>query len=323
MIRRQVDIIVCTLLVLAVMLAGASVVAAQSTGTATPPDSASSTTTKVVAVRAPIAPGDLVEISVFDVPELLQQVRVGSDGKAQLALIGDTQLAGLTGQQAAEMIARELRERNFLVNPQVNVLVKESTTQGVSVAGEVQHPGIYQILGPRTLLDVISMAGGLTSVADTKITIKHRSGAEDSVTVNLKNDDAKTSVAMDVQVYPGDLVVVPRAGIVYVLGEVARPGGFVMQNSGKITLLQALAQAGSVLSTGSASHAILLRKKDDGYGSSNLNVNKIARGQEPDIELHANDIVFVPNSRLKSAIRNTTSIASSIGTASVYAIIHP
>src|SRR5215472_5789161 len=153
----------------------------------------------------PIAPGDLLEISVFDVPELTQQVRVGPDGKAPLALVGNLQLAGVTAEQAAAMIAGELRDRHFLVKPEVSVSIKESTNQVISLTGEVQHPGIYPLLGPRTLLDVMSMAGGLTNVADPRITIRHRSTAGDSVTVNLKSDDAKASVASDVQVYPGDL----------------------------------------------------------------------------------------------------------------------
>ena len=297
------------------------VTAQQSTGATVSVQSATRDTQATSAMPV-IAPGDLLDVSVFDVPELTQQVRIGADGKAQLALIGSTPLAGLTAEQASELIARELRKGNFLVRPQVNVLIKESRNEGISVLGEVQHPGVYQVIGPRTLLDVISIAGGLTNVADTRITVKHRSAAEESVTVKLKNDDAKVSLATDVEVYPGDLVIVPRAGIVYVLGEVARPGGFVMQDSGKITLLQALAQAGGTRSTASANHALVLRKSGDEYVTSKVNLDKISRGQERDLELNANDVVFVPNSRLKNAARNTGSIAAAIGTTSIYAIIH-
>ncbi|HWG88663.1 MAG TPA: polysaccharide biosynthesis/export family protein, partial [Candidatus Acidoferrales bacterium] len=114
--------------------------------------------TKQIPVSLKIAPGDLLHITVFDVPEMTQEVRVGANGKAQLALIGDIALAGMTGQEAAETIARELRNKKLLLSPQVNVLVKEFASQGVSVTGEVQHPGIYQVLGSRTLLDLISMA---------------------------------------------------------------------------------------------------------------------------------------------------------------------
>jgi polysaccharide export outer membrane protein len=321
MIRHPFKTLICILLVLMTMFVRPNLARAQTTQAPTSINGSSSAT-KAVDVPVRIAPGDLLEISVFDIPEMTQQVRVGADGKAQLALLGSTPLAGLTGQQATETIARELHDRNFLVRPQVNVLIKESTSQGVSVVGEVQHPGIYQISGPHTLLDVVSMAGGLTNVADTKITIKHRSANEDSVTITLKNEDAKTSLAMDVQVYPGDLVVVPRAGIVYVLGAVARPGGFVMQDSGKITLLQAMAQAGSSNSNAATNHTVLLRKVGSEYVTTKLHVGKIARGQEQDIELHANDIVFVPNDRLKDALHNSESIATSVGSASIYALVH-
>ncbi|HEY6969699.1 MAG TPA: polysaccharide biosynthesis/export family protein [Candidatus Angelobacter sp.] len=278
--------------------------------------------TKEMPVAIKIAAGDLLHISVFDVPEMTQEVRVGANGKAQLALIGEIALAGLTGEEAEETIANELRNRKLLVSPQVNVLVKEFSSQGVSVMGEVQHPGIYQVLGSRTLLDLISMAGGLTNVADTRITVKRRGGAQEEVVANLKTDDAKTSLASNVQVYPGDLIVVPRAGIVYVLGDVNRPGGFVMQDSGKITVLEVLAQAGGGSKTASLSKSVLMRKNAQGYVTTKLDLGKIERGQEPDQELHANDVVFVPGNKLKGVLSNTQSIATSIGSASIYAVVH-
>ena len=284
------------------------------------PDQTSSS--KQIPVSLKIAPGDLLHITVFDVPEMTQEVRVGADGKAQLALIGDIALAGLTGQEAAGTIARELRNKKLLLSPQVNVLVKEFATQGVSVSGEVQHPGVYQVLGSRTLLDLISMAGGLTNVADTRITVQRRGAAEEKITVKLKTDDPETSLANDVQVYPGDLILVPRAGIVYVLGDVNRPGGFVMQDSGKITLLQALAQAGGASKSASLSKAVLMRKNPQGYAINKLHVGKIEKGEDPDLELHANDILFIPNNRLKNAISGTESVITSIGSASIYAIVH-
>jgi len=247
---------------------------------------------------------------------------VGANGKAQLALIGDIALAGMTGQEAAETIARELRNKKLLLSPQVNVLVKEFASQGVSVTGEVQHPGIYQVLGSRTLLDLISMAGGLTNLADTRITVQRRGAAEEKVTVKLKTDDPEASLANNVQVYPGDLILVPRAGIVYVLGDVNRPGGFVMQDSGKITLLQVLAQAGGASRTASLNKAVLMRKNTQGYVSTKLQVGRIERGQDPDLELHANDILFVPNNRLKNVLSGTQGVASAIGSASIYAVVH-
>jgi polysaccharide export outer membrane protein len=278
--------------------------------------------TKEMPAPLKIAPGDLLHITVFDVPEMTQDVRVGAKGEAQMALIGNIDMAGLTGEEAAEGIARELRNRKLLLSPQVNVLIKEFASQGVSVIGEVQHPGVYQVLGSRSLLDLISMAGGLTNVADTRITVKRRRGSEQTIMVKLKTDDPDTSLNNNVQVYPGDLIVVPRAGIVYVLGDVNRPGGFVMQDSGKITLLQALAQAGGASKSASLNKAVLMRKNAQGYATIKLSVGKIQKGEAPDLDLHSNDILFVPNNRLKNAISGTQSMISSIGSASIYAVVH-
>ncbi len=294
---------------------------AQTTAPATP-GNRPPTTASLTALPTQIAPGDLLEISVFDTPELTQQVRVGADGRAELALLGDVPLAGLTSQQASERIADELRRRQLLLRPQVNVLIKESASQGVSVMGEVEHPGMYPLPGPRSLLDVLSMAGGLTKAADTKVSIKRRNGSQADVTVKLNNRDVHMALDNDVQIHPGDLVMVPRAGIVYVLGDVNRPGGFVMQDNGTITVLQALAQAGGTTATASANGAVLLRKNGEGYLANKLHLGNITRGKEKDLELQPNDIVFVPNNRLKNALRTTESVASGIGSASIYAVVH-
>lgn len=286
------------------------------------PGSSQTLLTRETPAALKIAPGDLLHITVFDVPEMTQEVRVSAHGEAQLALIGNLKLAGLTSQEAEETIARELRDRKLLIRPQVNVLIKEFNSQGVSVVGEVQHPGVYQVLGVRNLLDVIAMAGGLTNVADTRITVKRRREAEQTLTTRLKTDDPGTSSANNIQIYPGDLILVPRAGIVYVLGDVNRPGGFVMQDSGRITLLQALAQAGGTSKSASLSNAVLMRRNDDGYKTTKLHVGKIEKGEQPDMQLQANDILFVPSNRLKNAISGTQAAVSAIGSASIYAIVH-
>lgn len=269
-----------------------------------------------------IAPGDLLHISVFDVPEMTQEVRVGAQGEAQLALIGNVKLAGLTSQEAEETIARELRDRKLLIRPQVNVLIKEFNSQGVSVIGEVQHPGVYQVLGARSLLDVVSMAGGLTNVADTRITVKRRRGSDQTITTRLATDNPTASLNNNVQIYPGDLILVPRAGVVYVMGDVNKPGGFVMQDSGRITLLQALAQAGGPSKSASLNKAVLMRRNNDGYETRKLHVGKMEKGEEPDLQLQANDILFVPNNRLKNAMTGTQAVVAALGSASIYAVVH-
>jgi polysaccharide biosynthesis/export protein len=313
--RYQLDVCACVLLV--ALMALACVRAAAQGNQASGALDVRSSPSSAVAVPVEIAPGDLLDISVYDAPDLDQQVRVESDGSVRLALIGPTKVAGLTAQQAGRLIEHELQTRNFLLNPQVNVLVKEYESQGVSITGEVQHPGMYPILGQRTLLDVISMAGGLTNVADSEVTIKRRSGQEE--TVSVKHDDAQTSLENNVQVYPGDLIVVPRAGVVYVLGDVGRPGGYVMDDNGKITLLQALAQAGGVNRTAAVNQAFLLRKGAKGYDTDKIHVGKLVRGEGEDIELHPNDIVFLPGSRWKYFVQDTQGVVASAAGATVYA----
>jgi polysaccharide export outer membrane protein len=308
-------------IMMAVMLTVSAIV--EDLPAATTPNAAqeSAAPAQMVAAPVPIAAGDLLDISVFDVPELAQQVRVGANGKAQLALLGNIELAGLTSQDASEVIARELRDRHLLLHPQVNVLIKEFASKGVSVTGEVQRPGVYPVLGPRTLLDVISLAGGLTNFADTNnVVVKRRSGSQESITAKLNNGNAQSSLSNDVQVFPGDLVLVPRAGIVYVLGNVNRPGGYLMQDNGKLTVLQALAQAGGASPSAASNRAVLLRKSEQGgYITTKLQTTRMARGEDSDLELRANDIVFMPSSHVKNVMRATQSLVHSLGGAAIYA----
>jgi len=313
----------CTLTSLLGVVITVASVAAQTKAPVTAPDTAVS---GKAATLETIAAGDLIQISVFGFPDLSQQVRVANDGKAQLTLLGELSLAGLTEADAATLIAAQLRQRNFLLHPRVNVAIKESASQNVSVVGEVQHPGVYPLTGARTLLDVMSLAGGLTNTAGSKIIIKRYSGTEDTITVTFKGTDVAALSSADALVYPSDSVIVPRAGIVYVLGDVARPGGFVMQDGGTLTLLQAMAQAGGPLTTAAANHMVLLHQENGNYAvAKKLDFGKITRGREADLGLQANDIVFVPNSRMKSALRASGGIAatlSTISTVAIYGILH-
>jgi polysaccharide biosynthesis/export protein len=307
----------CGLRPLLVVVATVASMAAQTTNTVAGHGVSASKATSLETIAA----GDVLQISVFGVPELSQQLRVANDGKAQLSLLGELGLAGLTEADAAALIAGQLRERNFLLHPRVNVAIKESASQFVSVIGAVEHPGVYPITSARTLLDVLSLAGGLTNTADSKINIKRHSAAEDTITVTYKGSDAGALSSIDALVYPGDSVIVPRAGIVYVLGDVVRPGGFVMQDSGRITLLQAMAEAGGPLATAAANHMMLLHEENGNYVvAKKLDFGKTARGVDADLELHANDILFVPNARLKSALRTSGRIAATAASISTVAI---
>lgn len=264
-----------------------------------------------------ITAGDLLNITVYDSPDLSQDVRVEADGQVALNLLGPVKLAGMTAQQAGKWIGSEYKNRKLFNSAEVTVLIKENAAQGVSITGEVAHPGVYPLLTTRSVLDVVSLAGGLTEMADTRVTIKHRSGAEQTITVKLKSDEASASLDQNALVYPGDLVVVPRAGIVYVVGEVGVPHALPMHNNGKITVLEALAVAGAPAYTASGS-AFLLHKTETGYATNQIRIGDMLKGKVADMEMANNDILYIPGSKWKHFAQNTNQMVQSAVGASMY-----
>jgi polysaccharide export outer membrane protein len=271
--------------------------------------------------RLKIGPGDLIEVTVFDEPDLTQVVRVNDLGDGSFHLIGSLHLAGLTTDQASALIAGKMQEGNYLLSPQVSVIIREYSTQGVSVLGEVKNPGVYGVVGGQHLLDVLAAAGGTTPQAGAEITIQ-RSADGSSLTVPLSKDPQQ-SLSSNVQLYPGDKVIIPRAALVYVLGDVSRAGGFVMENDGKMTLLQALALAGGTTSTSSMSGSRLLRKSPSGYTDIHIELNKMLRGQAGDVQLQADDILYVPGNAVKSAFaRSVPAVLAATSGAAGAAVYH-
>jgi polysaccharide export outer membrane protein len=251
-----------------------------------------------------IGPGDVIEVTVLDEADLQQTVRLDDLGDGNFNFLGKLHLAGLTTDQAGVLIARKLKEGNYLLAPQVQVFIQKYSTQGVSVLGEVKTPGVYGVEGGQSLLDVLAAAGGTTPLAGSEITIQ-RAGDASTLSVVLSKDAYRT-LSSNVQLYPGDKVIIPRTGLVYVLGDVGRPGGFVMENDGKITLLQVLAMAGGTTPTSSMNGPRLLRKGPSGYADIHIELKKILKGQERDIQLQAEDILYIPGSVVKSAFARST-----------------
>ncbi|HYG99968.1 MAG TPA: polysaccharide biosynthesis/export family protein [Terriglobales bacterium] len=243
-----------------------------------------------------IGPGDLLEISVFGAPESLKQVRVSSEGSVTYPFAGTLKLADMTVRQAEEALAKTLQDGGYYNNPTVSILVKEFATQGVSVLGEVQKPGIYPMMGPRQVLDAISAAGGLTPKAGRTVTVTHRSRPNQPQTVPL-DDDSKNNIA----VYPGDTVRVSKAGIVYVVGNVKQPGGFVMDNQ-DLSVLQAVALAQGVMPDSSLNSSKLIRKTPDGQQQEiPIKLKDVLSSKAPDVALKADDILFIPSNPAASA----------------------
>jgi polysaccharide export outer membrane protein len=260
-----------------------------------------------------IGPGDLIEVSVYGASDYIKDVRVRSTGEITLPMAGTLKVGGLTPAQAEALIAKRLVDGDFFNNPRVSVIEKETVTQGVSVLGEVQKPGVYPLPGPRKLFDAISAAGGTTPRAGNTVSIMHRSDSQKSEIVTLSY--GKSSDQSNVYVYPGDTVVVSKAGVVYVVGDVRLPGGFVMENS-HMTILQAYAMAQGANSTAALDRAQLIRKS--GSEDQIVSLKKILAAKAPDMSLQPDDIVFVPTSGAKVAARRT--IDALVQTASGIAI---
>ena len=229
-------------------------------------------------------------------------------------------VAGLTPEQAQAIITKKLVAGGFFTDPQVSVFAKEYATQGVSVLGEVQKPNVYPLLGSRRLFDVLSVAGGTTPKAGQVITITHRDHPRELRTVLLSNDPAKSAEA-NVEVFPGDTIVVSKAGIVYVVGDVHKPSGVVMENGTQMTVLQAIAMAEGTNPTAALNAARLIRKTPTGPQEMPLELRKILAAKSPDIHLQAEDIIFVPNSAVKGAGKR--GLEAIIQAATGLAIYHP
>jgi polysaccharide export outer membrane protein len=251
-----------------------------------------------------IGAGDLLKVSVLGAPESDQEVRVGADGAVFLNFIGAVHVAGLTTEQAQAVIGKKLAAGGFFTDPQVSVFAKEYATQGVSVLGEVQKPGVYPLLGSRRLFDVLSLAGGTTAKAGKAISITRRNRPQEPITVSLSNDPART-VEGNVEVFPGDTVVVSKAGIVYVVGDVHKPSGVIMENGTEMTVLQAIALAEGTNPDAALNKAKLIRKTPNGPQETPLPLKDMLTAKSPDIHLQAEDIIFVPNSAAKSAGRRS------------------
>ena len=288
---------------------------------ASPPSNNLAPLNSQVTERLRIGPGDLLTINVFDVPELQQIVRVSEKGDAIVSLVGSMHLAEMTVAEAQNAIENEYRDHKMLINPHVSILVTDYATQGISVLGEVEKPGVYPLLGPHSLLEIISAAGGLTQLAGSTVSVRGRNGAEKVVQLDASNPH--NALAQDVELQPADTVVVARAAFVFVVGDVGKPGGFPMQNNGKLTVLQAIALASGVNKTASLSHAKIIHRTQSGLQEADIHLAKLLQGKSPDMALAAEDIVFIPNSKLKSAVAGGFSSAVQAATQAVIYTVRP
>src|SRR5438105_8566442 len=289
---------------------------------------------------------DVLDVSVFEAQELYRQVRVSSAGEISLPLLDSVHAAGLTPREL-ELVLQELLRRKYMKDPHVSVFVREMQSHPVSVLGAVRRPGVFQVRGSKTLLEILSLAEGLADDAgetaiimrgaglqnnassDAQI-VSHARGdargenataadpakdggpSENIVQVNLKELLDSSHFQQNPIVNPGDIVKVLRAGIVYVVGEVQKPGGFVMKSNEKMSVLQAIALSGGLTRTASKAGARIIRtdEQSGARAQTPIDLSKILAGKAQDPLLEPRDIVFVPNSASKTTFSRGLEVAA-------------
>jgi len=266
-------------------------------------------------MAAPIAPGDFLDVSEVHTPEFHSTVRVSASGTVSLPMIHVVQVGGLDEQAAAHAIEAALVAQGMLLHPQVSVLVTVYAGQDVSVLGEVLRPGVYPYTAHHRLLDLISAAGGISPTAGRLVNVFHRDDAKTSHPVVLDPSGADSAVDHNPELAPGDTVQVSRAGLVYVVGDVQRPGGFPVDPSQGLTVVQALSLAWGPTQNAAIGKAILIREQKGGRTLTSLNLKKMLHGQDPDQPILDRDILYVPDSAAKNLWNRTmeSAIQSAIG----------
>jgi polysaccharide export outer membrane protein len=267
-----------------------------------------------------IAPGDLLSVNVYDAPDLTNSYRVDPAGGLTIPFCGKVNLRGLSLEEAARRLEAALKEGQILLQPQVSVDVLQYSGQYVTVTGEVANPGRVALIASTTLSEILAETGGVTALAGAHILIRH--GADDAapeedIAYSRNRSNSQTATIL---VRPGDSVIVPRAGIVYVLGAVNRPGGYVMQEDGKMNVAEALALSGGTQMQANTGGLRVIRRNPDGTVLDfPLSYDGIAKGTQTPLQLQAQDIVYVPMSKLKATFSSAQGLIGTAASATIYA----
>jgi polysaccharide export outer membrane protein len=275
------------------------------------------------AIEVPAAPplvigsGDLINVSMFDAPELSGHFRVDQSGDVEMPLLKPIHVAGLTAEQAANVVKNQYVQADILVSEGTipTVFIEEYANQGITVSGEVRNPGVYPAFGVKMLNDIVTAAGGPTQLAQSRVIITRRSDPQHPVTLAY-NTDVRPQLTPEQQIFPGDTISVPRAGIVYVLGAVNKSGGYVLDGHDEVTAQKAVALAGGTGRAPAMNKAQLVRNMDDGRKLMiTVPLDRILQGKAPDILLRNGDILYVPTSNGKIVSQIAITAAVAVGSA--------
>ncbi len=286
-----------------------------------------------------IGPEDVLAIKVFQVKDLDETVRVSNDGTIAVPLLGRMIASGLTPDQLRKKL-EQAYGKNLLQNPQVSVFVKEFHAQPISLIGAVEKPGLYQITGPRTLIETLSMAGGLANQSATPpgktIYVTRQGGfrnlhpvpgmelvAPDKVAINIQDLLYTQATDLNIPILPHDIIAVSKASVIYVVGGgVRKPGGFALKDRDEVNVIQALAMAEGLAPDAAKQHARIIHTKPDGSKVEiPVNIDAIFKEKAPDPTLAANDILYIPLSGKKATLRKTTEAI--VQTVSGILVYHP
>ncbi len=324
--RSALAVLSLSLFCVVVFAQSAPVVPSNSPTIASPATRPAPVTTADNSGDSVISPDDVLEVYVLDVPELSRQYRVSPAGKIVLPLLTDPlSAAGLTPEQFSDSLAKQLRDGGLVTNPHIVVTIVSSRLKSVAITGAVKMPQIYPVFGKTTLLDVLSQAQGLADGASNLAIVSRGTAGEQATGQPTQSVDIKkllegSSGKDNVEIYPGDRITVPRAGIVYVVGAVNKPGGFMITTSNGMTVLQALAMAEDVKLNSVKSKAVIIRpdpKATEGHEQVPVNLNLVLAGKQPDVVMMADDILYIPESASKRAFRNIGQAALQAATLAV------
>ena len=282
-----------------------------------------------------LGPGDQLVLHVADVEEISDKpIRISPSGYLDLPMLGEVKAAGMTASELKQDLSKRLK--TFVVTPEVSLNVTDYQSRPVSVLGSVNHAGVYQLQGPKRLLEVLSLAGGPAVDAGSTVIVTRPvdAGKVEAPGVTTTANTGYTSVTLpldditdakrpedNILIGANDTVTIPRAELVYVLGNVKRAGGFTLSQHKAISVLDALSLAEGFGPNANAKHARILRRDPEGIGKTHeieINAQKIYEGKEPDVPLFANDVLFIPNSNIKAV--SQIALGAGVGVASGLAI---
>jgi polysaccharide export outer membrane protein len=280
-----------------------------------------------------LGPDDEIVITVAEAEDFPgKPVRIGPTGSISLPMVGRIEAAGLTVEQLEAELAARLK--TYIRNPQVTVTVTEMRSQPVSVIGSVGQPGVRQLQGRKTLMEVLSEAGGLKEDAGHTVKITRRmeygpiplpgavtdaSGQFSIAEVSLRELMQAQNPLLNIPIMPNDVITVPRAEMVYVIGDVVKPGGIILGDQSTVTVLQALSMAAGLEKTAKPQDAKILRVAP---GSTQrvevaVNLKDILAGKKSDVPMEKEDILFVPSSKGKTAALRILEVAVGSGTTAI------